>query len=905
MVSSIARTTPSACLRCQLREALLLVRQPTHTSAYPIGRTQSIAKFSTTSRVYQDSSEASIRRERAWAWRHLHLDGCVIGKPGRRQRVVSERLSTNSLEQPVDVIVLRDFEEPEDAKNEQWKRSNNTPIRVQSDLGVEPGTVKSSKGPSKIEYSVAENTRAPDEDDVNISIEALRPAYAIIGEQQFAELAQKLSEGYNSKQLSRYLVRSVQPTSTKRPTSSQRDRIKNEVQQLSATSWRAGRTPLNERHSDTGTKIASSAKSKIIDQLLRLAWNLTIQSDEQECGELEIQARSWQVSMLFDVIRDGRPTYEHFLDSQLLIDASEIHPNRADKIIRITASRQVAEEIARQLKLALLGVQRYLVDLKPFETTLGKPGWPNHFAGLFRDTDLSYVSGLTQTVIQLENKKLLAVYSINSSDRRSALHRLLSLLDMPSPKSFNEELNLPEQSTIVTDQVGTLAVSPMPTDVLINSIHQRYRDLNLVRMATPCFRRYEKEEPRSKLAAQSKDIESQSLAARFSEEQTENLSRSLAAKLDSVPSAFNGAHIPIDYGHSYWNSKSLLRSAHWKAQFCKILQFGIDPIKSDEQQAQGPQKLPDAGEGGYGTDLRIAQTHIPAMETMLSHFARENHAAMVKPRLGGIDFRIPYLTAHFMPSPFVADGGRLLKVLNDLPRIQMHFRLNTAGHLYPVKMEMVADEQILSVPLPGHAVDLQFTRSLRMFAGKSALNEDKHIADFVRELQQSVQTDESSLATESELLLRLPAWLVNRVQGKKNKRSTNKRPEDVEVRYFMERFEQYQTGHFLPIRHLPKALKLHKDSRKVIEKMPKSLFLEYREIEGGEVHGSTRALTLRRRPNIDSGKKSENDAGNASLSGPDQAQRADSSYELASTAIRLANFWTQVSEKQMPPSLFT
>ena len=95
-----------------------------------------------------------------------------------------------------------------------------------------------------------------------------------------------------------------------------------------------------------------------------MAWGVTTAVEEQRMGELEIQMMPWALALFFDTVSDGKPQYQTLIEPPMLVRKSEIRPYRLDNIIRITARRQDADDIATQLenKVLLMGKQVLQLD---------------------------------------------------------------------------------------------------------------------------------------------------------------------------------------------------------------------------------------------------------------------------------------------------------------------------------------------------------------------------------------------------------------------------------------------------------------------------------------------------------------------------------------------------------------
>lgn len=814
MVLSGIVARPSVCLRCQLREVLLQARirrgrTPTQTSRLP----QRCNAFSTRPWNHQIADEGIlVKREKPYYWKKVKTPERVIGRPGRRQRVVSERLSTNSLDKPANVIVFKDVAEAPEV------RSFTLEVNATHDVEPRPKALTAKE----IEDAITGHYIAPAEAEVNLSIEGLRPQETVVNEGDFEDHKQRLMNGYTYPQLSKYLTWSFRAAGAGLPAREQ-SANDGEVQELGGSTWRGGQSHLRQRHSNVVKKARTATKIKLVDQILRLAWHLTVQSEEQEIGELEIRLQAWQMTMLFDILQNDRPQYQSFIRSQILLDTTQVQPYRPDGIMRITGRRQDAEEVARQLKLALLKAERLDVDFKPFRKGA------QHFSA----EELGYVSNLTKTVIVAAADNTLAVYGVNEDARYNARRLLLALMGLPGILSFNAVSQMGKK---ISDQPGlkkAWTALMLPAE-LSSGLHRRDRGRALMRRMEPHQR---------KAAGSSQSFEEGSNSSEASFDHpldspasagAEHMSKSVVQELASVPLPRSRQIIAGNNTGSYWRSEPSWTS--WVAEYGEALHTETSlPNKTTET---------DTDETSTGENPRIFQFQVPGLQNLLSFFESD------PPRRYPNDWRTegneqnvgtgsrqtPYLTAHFVPSP----SG---KTHRKLPRIEIRFRLSSPGPDTPPELLLVGiiaiiDEQHLTIPLTERAADVRFGRRLALKADLVAAGTDEAIRALSSKLRQSSQHRSGLLKAPPELTFRLPRALVE-----KSRKPT--KYEDVEVQYLFERFEQVQRIHFTP-RQRVLDKEVDEEVKSLVRSMPKDMLLDYREVEGGAIYGSRTMLRLRR-----------------------------------------------------------
>ncbi|KAI7562171.1 hypothetical protein KC346_g22109, partial [Hortaea werneckii] len=225
---------------------------------------------------------------------------------------------------------------------------------------------------------------------------------------------------------------------------------------VQATPWSPGKMPLEERAGRVSidkNEIGSS-KAKVANQIMRAGWSLSTFDEEQRIGELELLVKPWQLKLLFDVKVDSRPALENFIDAKLMRLTSDIRPYRPDNVVRITARRRDAEEIAHQLQDKLAQVKPLGMNLVFLSRLLGTWGWPKDAIDIFRPEDIEFIADRTSTVIERPSPTSVVIFSMPNRPEASAHARrlLLSLLDLPSPK-VTKEADLGDVATR-KDQAG-------------------------------------------------------------------------------------------------------------------------------------------------------------------------------------------------------------------------------------------------------------------------------------------------------------------------------------------------------------------------------------------------------------------------------------------------------------------
>lgn len=852
-----------------------------------------------------DQKRFSPVEERSYVYRHIHPHGRIIGKPGRRQRQSFEPLATKSLGKPSEVIVLHDVsEEP------QVARKLNIPAcgPIPPDGGEAGHSLLSAEN---IDAIVTGKQQQAGQEEVNTSIDALRPGSSVLETGEFNSLVRKLFDGYNTRQLARYVVQSLSPDHVSSAQAGQQV-----DKELRATQWQAGRTPLEQRVGRVSlTKNeAGTTKVNIAQQIVRNVWNLSIHTEEQRLGELELYLEPWQIKMMFDLKLDDKPAISTFIASPLLLRTADVRPYRPDNVLRITARRQDAAEIVRQVQVKFASVRRLDVDLGVFKTLLGRNGWPVSLDGLFKEDDVRYVSDRTGSVIESVAGDSLSIYTLPDRNIHASEARrlLLSLLDLPSP--------IETRTVVPSDSVdGNRRPSPLRTfsgraDSLVRktytaqSLHRRHHGKELVRLTAPT----------------SKHEHTQSTETR--PEDPHHSRKRLAAVLKAMPpsriSSISACeHEPSD---SAWRLSRGGRMSNWQANFCVLLSNASDATPLGVTHAAQP---------------FITLHEQPNLSQLLSYFKPVQQLGSTGPgnltgdasqRQADVDRTIPCLVTHFTPTPFSKQGVR---ALGTLPRIalfsnfdQQTQKLNILG------VSAALSEQEIQVPFPKQAVDLAFRRVSSMHFGHSTADEQRKFLGafegFTDRLQTSIQAGSGALDAIAELDVKLPWWMVHRTPRQRIKAVTK---DDTAVPYLFDGMVHQQTLEFVPDKdgwQTSHKRTVDPEMSVLFEQWPEGMILRLQEVEGGASGGRRTELSLlyggkrlaaskprgsREKDAQDPARPTNSDTENddvaektalhistGNISAEPERLIEDWSFTLTTTALRLLRVLTRANAGQLP-----
>lgn len=856
MVSALA-----TCMRCPIRHVSIDPAAASHIAAAitAITATTTTTTSLPTSpararRAYSHQRSPSSYTHRAYTFKRFSPHGRVVGTGRKRQRVVSADLQRKSLDQPASVIVFHDIHEPATSPGAVPRRSER---QEDDDDDLSHGP-QSSLSARDIEHAITGRQRPPEEAEINTSIHDTRPQTTLLDQAAFEQLRQQLVRSYTLPQLSHYLRASLRPPSADQASAAEPKQTR---KALRISPWQPLQTPLDVRRPMVVQPTALSRKLRTAERIIRLAWSVTVDAEEQAVGELELMLQPWQLSMLFDLCPSGQPYYKSLVTPRLLLESTTVQNYRRDGVARVTGRRRDAEQVAYQLERALMSVQHLDMDLARLVSkvsTIKDSATPR--PGRCTDKDLSLVSKLTTSVICSRGPSTITIYNRTSAGVNHACRLILSLLDLSSVSGTTYEL-----SSALGSQSGPSGILEMaPVDASISGLHARWKGYDLVR--------------RVKAASQIPSIPviSPDESGEIARDITSHL-RSLEWKHRPVPSR------KVLLGHGYWQNGALL-SGEWDADVVKLLQ-----VRSASASDAEPQHRLHA-EKDAASAQSIAQRHLPAVDIALSYFDTY-HSPNIVP---GKDARgastsssqqIPHLIAYLVPAPHSKGGGG-----HTPPRAELHFEFATwQRELNLTSLRVVLETQTLNVSLPTRAVDLAFARSHAMVADIGSARLDPHISAFFEDLKHSVQATDGAIAAPPELIIHLPAWLVS---GSHKQRSS---VQDIPITYLLERFEQRQKKMFVAQDDSSHAPQRESVVQLAMDNLGTSLHLEYQEVDGGAIYGSCSTLSVKRCTGTqDRCQENNQPAKEASKVGLDD--RGDSIAQVVSAAVTVADLMTHAAE---------
>jgi hypothetical protein len=835
MPFSGANTVPSsACLRCQLRCVLQHLRCLPSTTRRPYISHRTFSTIYSRQAVH-DSDANHSKPNTGVYYKHIAPNGRIVGKAGRKQRQTSEALATKSLGERSEIVIFRDVLDTPRRKAAGAKAAQEADSGMESLKGL-------SLTAEEIKAAMAE--QAPDEDDVNASIDALRPQAPVLEVKEFDRLIKELLDSYNLQQLSRYLRRALASHQSSMTVVRQLEYSLNKTKaprtiSFTRSRWQPGRTPIEKRRISNippPRKTLSTPKARAAERIVRIGWEVTTKVEEQQVGELEVQLPPWALALFFDLSWWGKPKYETLIQPPMLLRNAQVRPYRPDGVMRITARRQDAEDIATQLenKVLLMGKQQLPIDHVIHSFDMDVPR--GHSLQFFSKEKLEMISQRTQSVFIQENDGNIGIYSFRQPDRYNARRLLLSMLNLSTRNV--KAVRLEPSQLMEGRSEESLALVPIFPD---RALHFRDRSKLLARVTLP-----ERRKMPSQPTAEAQELVT---APRYSvKERAEGISRileSLTATFDreSKQRLAASAVVPQSPSSSYWAGRPFKTSKTWWIHLGLILQES-KPRKAGKlltsKTTVDDQTAIKSDDSGPSVFLR----QVPGYETLLSYFRpHQRQVSQVAERPEGspgtpLDLvaRKSTIVAHFTPSPFSPRGAKSLTMF---PRVELTLlrrsgKGNEDGEFKIESLRGILEEHFIDVPLPDQAIDVRMSRKVASYANMSAINADPQVRDFVSALNKSVKSG-GSLHGNSFVELTMPGWMI-RYDSTSRQRQDASLPE-ISVPYLFDRFEQVQSTGF---RKNFRALSRAKNNSALVqfdESFPASARLEYKEIEAGEIGG--------------------------------------------------------------------
>lgn len=715
------------------------------------------------------------RNDSGITYRHIHPNGRIIGKPGRRQVQSSEKLASKALGRPAQVVVLRDLA-GDQAETPQWETDKASSLQ------------SAAKGLGLNRHELERALRGEDvpveQQEVNESIDAMRPEETAISDAKMHALKEELIGGFNIKQLVGYLLKSVGKQH------GGADGSRQGHQAIRVSPWRPGQTPLNHRLNLSGIRKGDTGKSKadIVNQILRFGWHLITETERRQVGEAELHVKQWQIKYLFDTSHKGRSMLDTLLDSPLLSRSCLIQAHRPNSTIRITARQGDANEAIERLKRDLENVDHDTMTLQVFESLL-RPG--QKLAELFAPEDLAYVAERTGTLLE-EEGGAMHIYS-GVDERRKSMHAkrlLLGLLTLPAPigrLQLGDTVDAIQRAELQRlagkVQKVPVAVFGAPPQVLSKQWHR-----NTVPTATHGYKH-----------GTNKDASAADYIT--SDDELHTLAGVVSRKLEQ----------PYHVGSEGLDSDiwTLSQDTEWIASIGTLLHHS-----SPKDNTQSIPKLRKKGvkhkpaKGGPDQHFSAQTTNFLFL---FSHFAP---ASVTKPTASS-------LRVHLLPCPF---ERKKVEVLEHLPRIIVDLDLSSSSPS-PPKVTAILHEQHFTLPLPTRPSDIRFVRTRSMTAEATSLGQRSGIQKFLSRLRKDLTEDSGYLPADMNIEVPLPGCMMKKIvkEGEEGK--------DRRQTYLVLGYEFMRTADFVPVREGKRV------DAGVVEAWKEGLVVRWEEVDGGSSGG--------------------------------------------------------------------
>ena len=825
----------SACLKCQLRCVLQHLRCVPSTTRRPYTPHRSFSTIYSRQAAYDSDATPQAKSDQGVYYKRYTPNGRIVGKTGRKQRQTSEALATNSLVEKSEIVIFRDVLETPKPKATKSKASQEVDSGMDSLKGL-------SLTAEEIKAAMAETDRAPDEDDVNASIDALRPQAPVLEVKEFDRLVKELLDSYNLQQLSRYLRRTLASPQSSMTVVRELEYSLNKAKakkkiSFTRTRWQPGRTPLEKRRISNISppqKTLASPKARAAERIVRSGWEITTKVEEQQIGELEVQMPPWALALFFDLSWWGKPKYETLIQPAMLLRNAQVRPYREDGILRITARRQDAEDIATQLenKVLMMGKQQLSIGHLIHDRSTNVR--PRGSLQIFDKEQLELISQRTQSVFIQESGGVIGIYSFKQPDRYNARRLLLSMLDLSS-RNVKAVTIKPSQLTngkLEEYAPNALALVPVFPG---RGLHFRDRTKKLVRLTLP---------ERKKVGLIGK-VKIVSVPEGPLEDRAEEMSRALeplTADLEQREPLARVAEARQN-STSHWAGRPFTASKTWWVHLGLRLQEA-KPSTSGNLLAV---RSTDDGQVDIGSDNSkgsVFLRQVPGYEKLLSYFKphRRQLSQVVEQPENSSDTPVDLvarkstIVAHFVPSPFQIHGAKALKRFPrfELTMLRRFGKGRPYGELKIESLRGILEEHVIDVPLPDQAIDIRLSRKVASYANMTAVLGNPHVKEFISALDASVKAG-GSLHGNSLVELTLPGWM-GEYDPDIRQRQDDSLPE-FSWPYLFDRFEQVQSTGFRKNDVAMSSAKSNAALALFNNNFPSNASLQYKEVEAGEIGG--------------------------------------------------------------------
>ncbi|OQO03105.1 hypothetical protein B0A48_11360 [Cryoendolithus antarcticus] len=759
-------------------------------------------------------------------YRHYSPEGRIIGRGKRRQRQSSQALETSTKldDSPFKVVLLQDLPE----ETQKRLAASEAPILQQDEAGR---TVVSA---ADIQ---AELNSVPDEKDIAASIDDLWPANTILEEKQYSELVQTLVERYSTSQLRRY--RDARPRIDRAakeapPTDPSGTRPRHQT-----PPWLPGTTPLHVRRvklsQGTVKSAAMHSKQKMVNDILRRTWDISVSSEEQAYGELEFGLAHGKSALLLQLDATGQPAYKAMIGSKLTLGSSRVEHYAPDNVLRITARRRDAEHIAETLQNVVDKVRMHVVKLNALRKPQHGRGGDGNGELAISSSDLEVIGQRTRCHLHWQNDRNLIIYSLSYRAAMEARRLAVCLLTSPEDRMGSLETEPILESTQLRKRLTT--VPTMGTTAL----HYRYQGRLLSRLSMPERKeRQNNSSDHAPIALQSARLKPSNAAAK-----PRTLLKYMG-ELDKLALPQRSEH-PT----SYWKQNDA-SPGHWESH------IGLCLHKTEGAQhevrsraAQGPNPIRPPSQDC------VFSHQVPKLQTALSYFVPQGQPTLLEGtqevKVGPSLHELPStIVALFIPSPFATPSDV------SLPRIEMTLTrgMKSGKHTLSLQsMRAITQMQKIEIPCPAHSVDVRLSLEQSTPSDTERAWLGPEIRSFVQPLDAAFRAGDV-LTGKAEVVFQIldRAAPTRRAKQKKLKQearkveSATKKPDEAQTStatYLFERLESRQTTYFVPNPDvLNGTIIVDPAVQRCLAAIPSSILLRYAEVDAGLIGGQRTELSL-------------------------------------------------------------
>ncbi|KAH8811406.1 mitochondrial inner-membrane-bound regulator-domain-containing protein [Xylogone sp. PMI_703] len=643
------------CLRCQLR---LAKRPLTSRIQFFCQSTEASPEQAT-----NHTRKARLRHRSGFKRPDIHRGGRLYGFRGNQLQEDHESLKTEALGKPAEVIVLRES---------RFKIFNSVPQ-------LDP-----EESPEKVDILAQLDSERglPGWNEVEDNINELRPED---GEsprnwEEFDKLVRVLQEGFTVSQLVRYI--------NIHGKSKQKDQNLEDSESpiLRKSAWMPDISKPGEHFDESPIRgyywKSHTSKQRLVLLLVRDCWNLEVPELANGIGEIEVHIRTEDLELLLAPLLGALRSPLSVISEEYITDEQEkIEAFKSRGVIRITTTRQKADNIIEQLEEKLHSIQRLEVPFGNLVPAANKDDTKQLEKWIRTNIEdvLPELSRLTRTdIARLPGNKLL-ISSLEddpkstTSSRADVARRLLLTANAVSNRNVHSVAHLVTSSP----KKGAFVLYG-PTENL--PWRDRLRQWSRFTYPASKASATELESPKGDLS---------SVKHRF-------------PLFDYFPGISNiQGQQSVDESEAIVSHNGTGNEAHWSNKYFTESSAIIGNVLHSHTAYDPAIWMPSQRYNPSSNPLKSFSTSVPNISRILNEVQLEN-----KQPIEGVTMR-------FLPSPWnnqdINGSGIGLRALDAFPAMEMRFSVHPitkALHLEDVNA--IVQVTTADLMLPDQAVDLRF-----------------------------------------------------------------------------------------------------------------------------------------------------------------------------------------------------